>query len=251
MNKSTKLYALYAAAVLAVGSAYLYFQHDDGLQRPEKGRVTITAKTTETTVVKTTVKSSKTTAVRKTKTTAAATAKQNKATETESSEPEILWIDINEADAEQFTKLPDIGEKLADEIIRYRNANGRFRNIEELMNVNGIGEGRFEAIREYIYVTNPVYDTEENAETSEEYESTQEETEHIITLDEVAPIDLNKAAKEELMLLPHVDETIAQRIIDFREQAGGYSHPYELLYIEGLTQNKVAEITEYVCVDKE
>lgn len=258
MNKSNRIYAVYVAAVLAIGSFYLYFRHDTNENRIERGTVSpvILAETSSvgTTAVKT-AKAVKTTTVRQTakaKTTTAklTTAKATKTTtEPVVTEPEILWLDINEASAEELAKLPDIGEKTAAEIVVYREMHGRFGNIEELLNVSGIGEGRLESIREYIYVTAPVYDEPENTEQAADEQPAEAETEHIPTLDEVAPIDLNTANKEVLMLLPNVDEEIAQRIIDFREQAGGFSHPYELLYIEGLTQEKAAEIIEFVTVN--
>lgn len=50
------------------------------------------------------------------------------------------------------------------------------------------------------------------------------------------------------MLLPHVTEEIAGKIIDLRTRIGGFSHPYELLYVEELQQNEVAEIVEFVTV---
>ncbi len=73
-------------------------------------------------------------------------------------------------------------------------------------------------------------------------------TEHVPTLEEVAPININTATAEELMLLPHVDEATAEHIIRLREEIGGYSHVYELLYIDELEQKEVAEIVNFVTV---
>ena len=60
--------------------------------------------------------------------------------------------DINGADAEKLACLPGIGEELAARIIAYRRENGGFSAIEEILNVPGIGEGKFAAIREMIYI---------------------------------------------------------------------------------------------------
>lgn len=180
---------------------------------------------------------------------------------------EQLWVNINTADIAELAELHGIGEALAAEIVRYREINGGFRNIEELINVKGIGEKKFEAIRDSIYVENPTY--EEETETiaaeetiAEEITYVQEETDapiqeettvesttgHIRTLEEAAPININTADAEELMLLPYVTEEIAERIISLRNDINGYSHPYELLYIEELEQKQVAEIVEFVTV---
>ncbi len=56
-------------------------------------------------------------------------------------------VDINTAGAEELMKLPGIGEVLARNIISYRQAHGSFDDIEEIMEVEGIGEGRFDGIR--------------------------------------------------------------------------------------------------------
>ncbi|MGN8897502.1 ComEA family DNA-binding protein [Flavonifractor sp. HCP28S3_F3] len=50
-------------------------------------------------------------------------------------------VDLNTATAEELMTLPGIGEKRAEAIIAYREANGPFRIPEELTEVDGIGEG--------------------------------------------------------------------------------------------------------------
>lgn len=167
---------------------------------------------------------------------------------------EVIFIDINTAGAEELMKLDGIGEVTAYEIINYRELYGGFDNIEEIMNVYGIGEAKFANIKDYIYVQNPVYHVEEEPEEIPEpepeviTEESEEVTEPEITLDDIAPININTAGIEELMFLPNVDEQIAQDIISLREQIHGFSHVYELLYVEKLTQNQVAEMVEFVTV---
>ncbi|MDR1580550.1 MAG: ComEA family DNA-binding protein [Synergistaceae bacterium] len=64
-------------------------------------------------------------------------------------------IDINTADASLFTTLPGIGPKLSRAIVAHRDENGPFGDIEGLRNVGGIGEKRFEAIKELVKTGNP------------------------------------------------------------------------------------------------
>lgn len=57
--------------------------------------------------------------------------------------PDFTPLDLNTATAAELMELPGIGEKLAERIVAYRAANGPFASIEEIMEVEGIGEGKF------------------------------------------------------------------------------------------------------------
>lgn len=61
-------------------------------------------------------------------------------------------ININTAAKEQLESLPRIGEALAQRIIDYRESNGRFKDINELNNVSGIGDKIFEGLKDKITV---------------------------------------------------------------------------------------------------
>lgn len=61
-------------------------------------------------------------------------------------------ININKADENELQSLNGIGESLASSIVEYRKENGKFETIEDLKNVPGIGENKFENIKEYIKV---------------------------------------------------------------------------------------------------
>ena len=65
---------------------------------------------------------------------------------------ETALVNINTADQNQLETLPGVGETTAKAIISYREKSGGFTKIEDIMNVAGIKEGRFEAIREFITV---------------------------------------------------------------------------------------------------
>ena len=59
-------------------------------------------------------------------------------------------ININSADETELVKLSGIGEALSQRIIQYREENGPFETIEEIMKVSGISQKKFEAVKEFI-----------------------------------------------------------------------------------------------------
>jgi len=63
-------------------------------------------------------------------------------------------ININTASAADFDALPGIGAKTAALIVEYRQKNGPFKKVEELMNVRGIGEKNFLKLKPQLTVGN-------------------------------------------------------------------------------------------------
>ena len=61
-------------------------------------------------------------------------------------------ININTATAEQLNALDGVGPKTARKIIEYREANGGFKSVEELLEVPGIGPAKFEQIRNQVVI---------------------------------------------------------------------------------------------------
>ena len=61
-------------------------------------------------------------------------------------------ININTAGINELVQLPGIGVKTAEKIIQLRNERGKFRRVDELMDVKGIGEVKFNKIKDYLYV---------------------------------------------------------------------------------------------------
>jgi comEA protein len=61
-------------------------------------------------------------------------------------------ININQASAQDFEKLPGIGPELARRIVAYREKHGPFQRVEDLLVVRGIGPKKWRAIRPYLRV---------------------------------------------------------------------------------------------------
>ena len=71
---------------------------------------------------------------------------------TKSSSENADKININTASVQELMKLKGVGEKKAQAIVDYRNENGRFETIEDIINVSGIGEKTLENLRDMISV---------------------------------------------------------------------------------------------------
>ena len=61
-------------------------------------------------------------------------------------------VNLNSATKEQLQTLTSIGDKKADQIIQYREAHGKFKSIDELKEVQGIGDKTFEALKPQLSV---------------------------------------------------------------------------------------------------
>jgi len=70
-------------------------------------------------------------------------------------DPPTQPVNINTASAAELQKLPGIGPATARSIVRYRERNGPFRRVEELLIIRGISRSRLKALRPYITVESP------------------------------------------------------------------------------------------------
>ena len=66
--------------------------------------------------------------------------------------PATAVVNINTASASELDGLPGIGAKTAARIVEYRQKNGPFKKVEELMNVRGVGEKNFLRLKAQITV---------------------------------------------------------------------------------------------------
>jgi competence protein ComEA len=62
-------------------------------------------------------------------------------------------VNINTATAAELTRLPRVGEKLAQRIVDHRQQHGPFRRAEDLMEVKGVGEKMFQSLKPYLAIS--------------------------------------------------------------------------------------------------
>ena len=59
-------------------------------------------------------------------------------------------IDINSANKDTLMQIPGIGPKTADSILKYRKANGKFKSVNDLTNVKGIGDKSLKKMKPFL-----------------------------------------------------------------------------------------------------
>ena len=90
---------------------------------------------------------------------AAAASAQNKATTPKTAATVTATatapVNLNTATVDQLATIPGVGPRMAERIIDYRQKNGGFKKVEDLMNVSGVGEKSFLKMKPLITVTVP------------------------------------------------------------------------------------------------
>lgn len=64
----------------------------------------------------------------------------------------LTKINLNKANVKQLMTLPGVGEKTAQSIIDWRNKNGWFTSVNQLLEIKGIGQVKLEKIKQYIFI---------------------------------------------------------------------------------------------------
>ena len=161
---------------------------------------------------------------------------------------ETVFLDINQASAENLSQLPDVSRPLADQIVDYREKNGKFSEISEL--VACVPDRLLSEISILLSC-----ETEPPTECTSETEisiTEPSESETIIEILEILfPLDLNQASVEELCAIPGIGIMTAESIIAYREEQGGFLNCQELLSISGIGEIKYSEILPYLYLETE
>lgn len=106
----------------------------------------------------------------------------------------------------------------------------------------------------YLIGANAVKKTDKIGDIREEmtayentYKTEEEENSELDTITD--KININTATESELMLLDGIGESIAERIIEKREEIGGFGTPEEIMWVSGVGEKIFEKIENYITVD--
>lgn len=140
-----------------------------------------------------------------------------------------LVVNLNTATAEDLMRIEGIGEKTARNILQRREELGGFSFLEQLLDVDNIGEKKLEIWRPYLTV----------GETGN--------TKPAATA--LGKINLNTATMAELMRIDGIGEKTAQKIIQYREEHGRFTSLEQLKEIENIGDKKLAAWRPYLTIE--
>jgi competence protein ComEA len=140
----------------------------------------------------------------------------------------VFPLELNKATASDLKAIKGIGDAKARWIIEYREKQGAFTRVDDLLNVTGIGPKTLESIRTYLYVD--LTDSTSSSGDKIVFVNPQNDTR----------IDINRADFDELLTLPGIGEVKAQRILEYRQNHGVFHDINELLQVSGIG-NKTLE----------
>lgn len=148
-----------------------------------------------------------------------------------------LRLDINVADSAAWTRLGGIGPVLARRIVKYRDARGGFRSVDDLSAVYGLKPEVLDALRPQLFV---------NGLTAPGSRDTARE---LPARTAIPRLDLNTATAESLRQLPGIGPVLSERIVKYRDAIGGFASAEQLAQVYQLPPETYLAILPYVHVD--
>lgn len=221
--------------ICALIAEYFYVDEADFV----KFTTTTTAKTTQ-----------------KTKKTAATKAKVKTTTTAVTTKAASFPIDINKVTKDELMQIDGVGEGMAGKILALRESKGKITDMEQLLEVYGIGEDRLIMLEGFLYVSESDYSkasttttttvattttapaqTKTTVRTTTKTAKTTAKT--TTTTADIVPepkqkrqVNINEADADEIADALLIDKKAAEMIVMLREKIHGYSNILEVLYLE-------------------
>ena len=147
-------------------------------------------------------------------------------------------------------QIKNIGEVTANKIIEYRNSVGVISNLDLLLNINGIGEATLNILKQYLYISDDVY--QEMTQTKPTNTTTPPDTKTrkttTTTNREYKSVNINEASAKEISDCLLIDMSIAREIIDLRNKISYFSNLNELFYIDNFPKEIYNTRKNYILI---
>jgi competence protein ComEA len=132
-------------------------------------------------------------------------------------------VDLNRAGRAELLQLPGVGESLASRIENYRQEHGRFRTVEDLTAIHGVGPATVDRLRDWVRVSEVGVGSEANRSSSgggrrKTSSASDKSAVSQKAADLKERINVNQASLEDLQRLPGIGPKMAQRIVDERQK---------------------------------
>ena len=147
-------------------------------------------------------------------------------------------VDVDVATADELTRLPKVGPRLAKTIVADRQAHGAFGGLAGLDRVSGIGPALLKVLEPHV-----AFGGSGSGSRSARLPPGPSTGEHVLS-----PLNINSATAAELDALPGVGPAKAAAILQYREQHGPFTAVDDLARVRGFGVAAVARLRERVAV---
>ncbi|MBN2328234.1 MAG: ComEA family DNA-binding protein [Candidatus Omnitrophica bacterium] len=165
------------------------------------------------------------------------------AAQTPALESQRLIQYLNQADHNQLEDLPGIGPVLAQRIVQKRQKIGRFTDLDDILDVSGIGKSRLAALLDAMSAV--------SAPTPPRLQPSQKSASVLSpSISSPAPVhrikkSMNQATRIDLMEIPGIGEKTADAIIQARTEKGGFQSWGDVDAVPGIGEKRVEQIQQF------
>ncbi|CAG9854229.1 unnamed protein product [Phyllotreta striolata] len=165
------------------------------------------------------------------------------------SDDKIDRLNINIASEEELMTLDGVNREIARSIVEHRKAIGRFRKVEDLAVVRGIGADKLQKLRPEICVSSRRSQSYTSSR-AQSYDSLRS-SESRLTLKSNKLVNINKASVFELQTVNGITQEVAAAILHYRTKKGKFKQIDDLIKVKCIDCVRLATISRYLTTDEE
>ncbi|EFA04215.1 endonuclease/exonuclease/phosphatase family domain-containing protein 1 [Tribolium castaneum] len=159
----------------------------------------------------------------------------------------VELLNINQASEEELMTLPGVSRETARSIVEHRKAIGRFRKVEDLALVRGIGADKLELLRPEICVSSR-RNLSCASSRAQSYDSLRS-ADSRLTVKSNRLVNVNKASVFELQCVHGITQEIAAAIVHYRDKKGPFKQVEDLLKIKSIDRIRLDNISRFLTVE--